>query len=62
VGPLSTSQLIGIVSVAAGLYLLFALLRKYKADPTSLRLWERPLPVPGDGAPSGRGQRRRHKR
>jgi phosphatidylglycerol---prolipoprotein diacylglyceryl transferase len=62
VGALSTSQLIGIVSVAAGLFLLFALLRKYKADPTSLRLWEQPLPVPADAAPSGRGQRRRRKR
>jgi prolipoprotein diacylglyceryl transferase len=62
VGPLSTSQLIGIVSVVAGVFLLVVLLRKYRADPASLRLWEQPLTVPGDAAPPGRGQRRRRKR
>jgi prolipoprotein diacylglyceryl transferase len=43
VGPLSTSQFIGIVSVALGLALLVALLRRYRRDPESLRLWEQPL-------------------
>ena len=63
VGPLSTSQFIGIVSVLAGLFLLVALLRKYKADPTALRLWEQPLAVAAEAVPTARGsQRRRRKR
>jgi phosphatidylglycerol:prolipoprotein diacylglycerol transferase len=46
VGPLSTSQFIGITSVLLGLGLLVALLKKYREDPASLRLWEMPLPEP----------------
>jgi prolipoprotein diacylglyceryl transferase len=46
VGPLSTSQFIGIVSVALGLALLVALVRRYRRDPGSLRLWEQPLVLP----------------
>ncbi len=62
VGPLSTSQFIGIVSVAFGLFLLTVLLRKYKADPASLRLWEQPLPALIPVAQTGgRSQRRRRK-
>jgi phosphatidylglycerol:prolipoprotein diacylglycerol transferase len=60
VGPLSTSQFIGIVSVLAGVVLLVGLLKKYKADPNALRLWERPLPVPPaakEQAPRRRGKR-----
>ncbi len=59
VGPLSTSQFIGLLSVAAAVVLLVFLLRKYKEDPTALRLWEQPLPVP---AASGQPRSTRHKR
>lgn len=64
VGALSTSQFIGLVSVLAGTGLLVALVRKYKADPSALRLWEQPLPVTAAPAPAGRGKeaRRRRKR
>jgi phosphatidylglycerol:prolipoprotein diacylglycerol transferase len=44
VGPLSTSQFIGMVSVVAGLALLVWLVRRYRRDPASARLWELPLP------------------
>jgi prolipoprotein diacylglyceryl transferase len=40
VGALSTSQFIGIVSVVLGLALLVALVRRYRRDPESLRLWQ----------------------
>jgi phosphatidylglycerol:prolipoprotein diacylglycerol transferase len=43
VGSLSTSQFIGIVSVAAGIALLIGLVRKYRRDPSGSRLWELPL-------------------
>ena len=45
VGPLSTSQFIGITSVVLGVALLVSLLRRYRQDPQSLRLWEQPLAV-----------------
>jgi prolipoprotein diacylglyceryltransferase len=48
---LSTSQIIGIVSVILGLALLFVLLRKYRRDPDGLRLWQQPL-LATAGAPS----------
>ncbi len=60
VGPLSTSQFIGILAVLAGLALLYALWKKHKADPAALRLWEKPLPVPATS--SERASRHRHKR
>ena len=47
VGPLSTSQFIGLASVAAGLALLVYLVRRYRRDPQSLRLWQQPA-VAGD--------------
>jgi prolipoprotein diacylglyceryl transferase len=53
-GPLSTSQVIGIVSVALGLALLVWLLRRYRRDPQALRLWEQPLVLP-EAAPAGAG-------
>ena len=73
VGPLSTSQFIGITSVVLGVALLVVLLRRYRQDPQSLRLWEQPLavnaaPAAGAAAPRtnktsaggiNRGQRRR---
>lgn len=40
VGPLSTSQFIGVTCVALGTALLVALLAKRRRDPTSLRYWE----------------------
>jgi len=43
---LSTSQIIGIVSVLLGLVLLVALVRRYRRDPASLRLWEMPMEAP----------------
>jgi phosphatidylglycerol:prolipoprotein diacylglycerol transferase len=58
VGVLSTSQFIGIVSVALGLGLLIALVRKYRRDPAASRLWEIPLPqlaTAGAGAAGGAG-------
>jgi phosphatidylglycerol:prolipoprotein diacylglycerol transferase len=51
---LSTSQIIGFVSVALGLVLLVALVRKFRRDPEGSRLWEIPLPAPaGAGADAG---------
>ena len=40
VGPLSTSQFIGLVATALGIGLLVALWRRYRRDPDSLRHWE----------------------
>ncbi|HEY0714917.1 MAG TPA: prolipoprotein diacylglyceryl transferase [Polyangia bacterium] len=57
VGPLSTSQFIGVVSVGLGLALLVALVRRYRQDPASLRLWEQPIVVPS--APAGARPRTR---
>lgn len=45
VGPLSTSQFIGITAVILGLALLMALLHKHRRDPGSLRLWEPQAPL-----------------
>jgi phosphatidylglycerol:prolipoprotein diacylglycerol transferase len=61
VGPLSTSQFIGIVSVLAGIGLLVGLLKKYRADPSSLRLWEQPLPVAAASKQEHPPRRRRRK-
>ena len=47
VGPLSTSQFIGMVTVALALLLLFNLIKKYRQDPESTQLWLRPMPVGG---------------
>jgi prolipoprotein diacylglyceryl transferase len=60
VGPLSTSQFIGIISVVAAAFLLVALLKRYKADPSALRLWEQPLPGTAAPAPA-RAQRRKRR-
>lgn len=59
VGPLSTSQFIGLVSVLLAVGLLVALIRRYRQDPQSLRLWEQPLAVKaasGAGAAASRTQ------
>ena len=50
VGALSTSQFIGIVSVVLGLGLLVALIRRYRRDPDSLRLWLTPTLATANGA------------
>ncbi len=63
---LSTSQIIGVVSVVLGLVLLAWLLRRYRRDPAALRLWQQPA-VAG-GAPeeaatsSPRAPKRRKRR
>jgi phosphatidylglycerol:prolipoprotein diacylglycerol transferase len=62
VGPLSTSQFIGLVSTVAVAFLLFFLLKRYKADPTAVRLWEQPLPVPAEsGQPRATRRKRKHR-
>jgi prolipoprotein diacylglyceryl transferase len=67
VGPLSTSQFIGIVSVVLGLALLTYLVRRYRENPESLRLWQQPLPVaasaaaPAEPRRGGGGGKRRHR-
>ncbi len=56
VGSLSTSQFIGIASVVLGIALLIALVRRYRQDPDSLRLWEKPsLATAGAGHGGGDG-------
>jgi prolipoprotein diacylglyceryltransferase len=67
VGPLSTSQFIGLASVVLGLALLMYLVRRYRRDPESLRLWQQPALAGGpDEAPAvptrARGGGKRRKR
>ncbi len=64
VGPLSTSQFIGLVSVVLGLGLLVHLVRRYRANPQDARLWELPLEPARAAAPAtpGRAQKRRRGR
>jgi phosphatidylglycerol:prolipoprotein diacylglycerol transferase len=71
VGPLSTSQAIGIASVMLGLALLVYLVRRYRRDPESLRLWQQPAlagggdaalpgaPTPARGGGGGKRRKRR---
>jgi prolipoprotein diacylglyceryltransferase len=70
---LSTSQIIGIVSVLLGLGLLVHLVRRYRRDPEGSRLWLQPMlataaaaPAAGGGRGGGAGggsnQRKRRKR
>jgi prolipoprotein diacylglyceryl transferase len=47
---LSTSQIIGLVSVILGLALLVHLVRRYRRDPEGLRLWEQPMMPAAAGA------------
>jgi phosphatidylglycerol:prolipoprotein diacylglycerol transferase len=53
----STSQYIGGISVILGLALLVSLVRRYRRDPDSLRLWLTPAlsPAGGSGGQSGGG-------
>jgi prolipoprotein diacylglyceryl transferase len=55
VGALSTSQFIGIITVVLGLALLAALVRRYKRDPDSLRLWLVPTLATAAGPHGGGG-------
>ena len=61
---LSTSQIIGIVSVLLGIVLLVYLMRRYRRDPEGLRLWQQPLvaPVPAAAAPAPGARKRRKRR
>jgi phosphatidylglycerol:prolipoprotein diacylglycerol transferase len=54
-GTVSTSMFIGMVSTVLGVALLIALLKRYRQDPASLRLWELPLQVPAPAAAGGGG-------
>jgi prolipoprotein diacylglyceryl transferase len=62
VGLLSTSQFIGIVTVVLGLGLLVALVRRYRRDPASLRLWQTPALVSGTPASADPPPKRRKRR
>ena len=57
VGGMSTSQIIGIVSVVLGLGLLVALVRRYRRDPDGLRLWLKPPPQPATAAAAESGRK-----
>ncbi len=66
IGPFSTSQFIGIISVVLGLALLVSLWRRYRRDPASLRLWQQPAVAGGApdeaAASSSRSVSKRRKR
>jgi len=65
VGPLSTSQFIGLTSVVLGLLLLVNLWRRYRRDPASLRLWLQPAIAEGPpsiDAPAAAKLNKRRKR
>lgn len=67
VGPLSTSQFIGITATVLGIVLLAHLRRRHREDPVSLRLWEHPAmagDAPDPDAPQeggGRGKRKKRR-
>lgn len=58
VGPLSTSQFIGIVSVVAAGTLLYFLLKRRREDEGALRLWEQPLSAVAAPAKAKPGRRK----
>jgi phosphatidylglycerol:prolipoprotein diacylglycerol transferase len=64
IGPLSTSQFIGVTATLFGVALLVSLLRRHREDPTSLRLWETPLEVevPARAMPAPAVRRRKKRR
>jgi prolipoprotein diacylglyceryltransferase len=62
VGPLSTSQFIGLVSSILAIALFVKLYQRYRQDPQALRLWEQPLVLAsaeGEPAPARAKKRRR---
>ena len=62
IGPLSTSQFIGIVTFLLAGGLLIALWRKWKRDPKAIRYWELPpldaVPAPVPATPPRKRRRR----
>jgi hypothetical protein len=62
VGTLSTSQFIGLASVAAGLGLLVYLIKRCRADPAAVRLWEIPMPVRAKADPESNQRSRRRRK
>jgi phosphatidylglycerol:prolipoprotein diacylglycerol transferase len=52
IGPLSTSQFIGVTTFAIGVALLAWLYSLYRRDPRAMRLWENGLAMVAAGAPS----------
>jgi phosphatidylglycerol:prolipoprotein diacylglycerol transferase len=62
VGWLSTSQMIGVLSVAAGLVLLAVLVKRYRSDPAAARLWEIPIATPASEQPPPAPERSRKRR
>jgi phosphatidylglycerol:prolipoprotein diacylglycerol transferase len=63
VGPLSTSQFIGVVSSVLAIALLVKLIQMYRRDPAALRLWEQPpevAPAVAE-APAARSRKQRRK-
>jgi phosphatidylglycerol:prolipoprotein diacylglycerol transferase len=62
VGPLSTSQFIGLTSVLLGICLLVHLLRRARTNRQEMRLWELPLePIPATATPRSAHVRRRRR-
>jgi phosphatidylglycerol:prolipoprotein diacylglycerol transferase len=59
VGPLSTSQFIGLTTVVLGVALLAQLVKRYRRDPQSLRLWEAPLEPAVASGPATQPRRKR---
>jgi len=55
---LSTSQYIGLISLLLGIALLIGLLRRYRRDPDSLRMWETENLAPAGGPRDVRGAER----
>jgi prolipoprotein diacylglyceryltransferase len=53
VGPLSTSQFIGLVSAVLGIALLIHLMKRYRENPGSMRLWEMAFEPAGLSASGG---------
>ena len=71
IGPLTTSQFIGVVTFFAGAALLVYLYQQYRKDPASLRLWENgqsmvaaPVAAPAAAAPriNPNAEKRRRKK
>jgi phosphatidylglycerol:prolipoprotein diacylglycerol transferase len=71
IGPLSTSQFIGVATFTAGAALLVWLYSRYRKDPESMRLWQNGqgmVPVAAEAAAPGRSrssanaERRRRKK
>ncbi len=62
VGPLSTSQFIGIVATLLASGLFVSLLKRYRQDPTGMRLWEQPIAETAGQAPAQNPGKRRKAR